>query len=145
MTLSSQLLWNYWSNFHETWYVDRTSYGVMHIGRKFWSPHFCWSYVPWNLENTYTRGYQKVRRLMRWNQYLLSYAYKFSREYKTTNVLSVVKIWAIYVDNQSFYHQKQFIWYGNPAQSPLSFVTFHNVVVFHCYSLYFKTLLAKSS
>ena len=25
----------------------------MHIGRKFWSPHFCWSYVPWNLENTY--------------------------------------------------------------------------------------------
>ena len=23
----------------------------MHIGRKFWSPHFCGSYVPWNLEN----------------------------------------------------------------------------------------------
>ena len=51
--LSSQLLWNYWSDFHGTWYVDRTSYGVMHIGRKFWSPHFCGSYVPWNLENTY--------------------------------------------------------------------------------------------
>ena len=51
MTLSSQLLWNYWSDFHETWYVDRTSYGVMHIGRKFWSPHFCGSYAPWNLEN----------------------------------------------------------------------------------------------
>ena len=46
-----------------------------------------------------TRGYQKVRRLMRWNQYLLSYVYKFSREYNTTNVLSVVNIWAIYVDN----------------------------------------------
>ena len=44
---------------------------------------------------TCTRGYQKVRRLMLWNQYLLSYAYKFSREYKTINVLSVVKIWAI--------------------------------------------------
>ena len=29
--LSSQLLWNYWSNYHETWYVDRTSYVVMHI------------------------------------------------------------------------------------------------------------------
>ena len=49
--LSSKLLWNYCSNYHETWYVDRTSYGVMHIGRKFWSPHFCGSYVPWNLEN----------------------------------------------------------------------------------------------
>ena len=45
--LSSQLLWNYWSNYHETWYV------VMHIGRKFWSPHFCWSYALWNLENTH--------------------------------------------------------------------------------------------
>ena len=40
----------------------------------------------------YTRGYQKVRRLMRLNQYLWSYAYKFCRGYKTTNVLSVVKI-----------------------------------------------------
>ena len=53
MTLSSQLLWNFWSDFHETWYVDRTSYGVMHIGGKFWSPHFCGSYAPWNLENIY--------------------------------------------------------------------------------------------
>ena len=53
MTLSLQLLWNYWSIYHEAWYmyVDRTSYGVMHIGRKFWSPHFCGSYAPWNLEN----------------------------------------------------------------------------------------------
>ena len=25
--------------------VDRTSYVVMHIGRKFWSPHFCRSYA----------------------------------------------------------------------------------------------------
>ena len=50
--LSSQLLWNYWSNYHVTWYVDRTSYVVMHIGRKFWSPHFFGSYAPWNLENT---------------------------------------------------------------------------------------------
>ena len=51
MTLSLQLLWNYWSIYHETWYVDRTLYGVMHIGRKFWSPYFCGSYAPWNLEN----------------------------------------------------------------------------------------------
>ena len=51
--LSSQLLWNYWSDFLETWYVDRTSYVVMHIGRKFWSPHFCGSYALWNLENTH--------------------------------------------------------------------------------------------
>ena len=39
------------SNYHETWYVDRNSYVVMHIGRKFWSPHFCGSYAPWKLEN----------------------------------------------------------------------------------------------
>ena len=25
---------------------------VMHIGRKFFPPYFCGSYVPWNLENT---------------------------------------------------------------------------------------------
>ena len=50
--LSSQLLWNYWSNYHETWYVDKTSYVAMHISMKFWSPHFCGSYAPWNLENT---------------------------------------------------------------------------------------------
>ena len=48
--LSSQLLWKYRSNDHETWYVDRTSYGVQ-IGRKFWSPNFCGSYAPWNLQN----------------------------------------------------------------------------------------------
>ena len=51
--LTSQLLWNYWSNYHEIWYVDRTSYVVMHIRRKFWSPHFCGSYASWNLENTH--------------------------------------------------------------------------------------------
>ena len=51
--LSSQLLWNYCSNYHETWYVDRTSYVVMHIDRKFWSPHFCGSYAPRNFENTH--------------------------------------------------------------------------------------------
>ena len=51
--LSSQLLWNYWSDFHETWNVHRTAYVVMHIGRKFWSPHFCGSYALWNLENTH--------------------------------------------------------------------------------------------
>ena len=37
----------------------------------------------------YTRGYQKVRRLMWWNQYN---AYKLCREYKTTHVLSALTI-----------------------------------------------------
>ena len=50
MTLSLQLLWNYWSIYHKTWYVGH-HYGVMHISRKFWSLHFCGSYAPWNLEN----------------------------------------------------------------------------------------------
>ena len=43
-----------------------------------------------NLEST--RCYQKLRGLMRWNQYFLRYAYKCCREYKTTNILLVVKI-----------------------------------------------------
>ena len=48
---------HYWFNYHETWYVDGTSCVVMHIGRKFWFPHFCGSYAPWNLENTYKRPF----------------------------------------------------------------------------------------
>ena len=36
-----------------------------------------------------------------------------------------------------------FLWYGHPAQSPMSSVTFHNVIVFQCYSLYFNTTLAR--
>ena len=49
-----------------------------------------------------------------------------------------VKFWAKYVDNQSFYHQIQIIWYGHPAQTPLSSVTFHDVIVIQYYSLYFN-------
>ena len=48
---------------------------------------------------------KKVRRLVRWNLYLLSYAYKFCRENNTTNVLLVVEIKLKYVYKQSFYHQ----------------------------------------
>ena len=33
--------------------------------------------------------------------------------------------------------------YGHPAQSPFSFVIFHNVILFQCYFLYFNTLLAR--
>ena len=33
--------------------------------------------------------------------------------------------------------------HGHPAQSPWSSVTFHNFIVFQCYSLYFITLLAR--
>ena len=33
--------------------------------------------------------------------------------------------------------------YGHPAQSPLSSLTFPNVIVFQCYSLYFNALLVK--
>ena len=44
-------------------------------------------------------GLSKVRRLMQWNQYFLRYAYRFCTEYKTTNVLSVVKIQNRDVDN----------------------------------------------
>ena len=39
-----------------------------------------------------TRDYQKVRWLIRWHQYSLSYAYKFCKEFETTHVLSVVKM-----------------------------------------------------
>ena len=48
------------------------------------------------------------------------------------------------VDNKSFYLQIQFEWYGHPAQSPLSSVTFLNVIrCFPCYSLYRNILWAK--
>ena len=50
---------------------------------------------------------------------------------------------ARYVDNLSFYHQIHFTWYDHPAQSSLSSVTFHNVIVFPCYHLYFNKLKAK--
>ena len=46
-SLSAQLLWNYWFDFDETWHVARTSYVVVHITRKFWSPSFCVSYALW--------------------------------------------------------------------------------------------------
>ena len=45
-------------------------------------------------------------------------------------VLLVVKIEAKYVDNYSVYHQIQITWYGHPAQSPLSSLTFHDVIFF---------------
>jgi hypothetical protein len=49
-SLSTQLLWNYWTEFHETWWVVRTPYVVVHIIRKLWSPGICGSYAPLNLE-----------------------------------------------------------------------------------------------
>ena len=39
---------------------------------------------------------------MRWNQYLLSYAYKICGEYNATNRLLFVKIYAKYVDINHF-------------------------------------------
>ena len=49
--LSPQLLWNYWTEINETWYVWRTAYVVVHITRKFWSVKFCGSYSLLHLEN----------------------------------------------------------------------------------------------
>ena len=51
-----------------------------------WYPHMTEILFLIKLENNilviylYTRGYQKVRRLMQWYQYLLSYAYKICWE-----------------------------------------------------------------
>ena len=44
------------------------------------------------------KGYQKVRRPMRCYLYLLSYAYNFCMENKTTNVLLDVKMYIKYAD-----------------------------------------------
>ena len=41
-------------------YVERTSYVVLHIARKFWFPHFCGSYAPWNLEITHKRPCHRI-------------------------------------------------------------------------------------
>ena len=58
-------------------------------------------------------------------KYLLSYAYNFCREIKTTNVLFVVKNWM---------NNKVHVWYGHLSQSPFSSVIFHNVVVIPLYT-----------
>ena len=93
----------------------------------------CWSHrVPY-IEQPSTRGYQKVRRLMQWNQYFLSYAYRFCREYKKQ---LFYQLWKFKLDTLIINHFIiKYILYGHPAQSPLSSVTFHNVIVFHV-SLY---------
>ena len=46
------------TEFCEMWSVARASYVVVHITRKFWSPNFCRSYAPLNLEI-----YQKSHKL----------------------------------------------------------------------------------
>ena len=40
-----------------------------------------------NYSSLTNRGYEKVRRQMPWNQYLLDYAYKLRREYKRTIII----------------------------------------------------------
>ena len=67
---------------------------------------------------------------------------KFRREYKTTIVLLVVKIWTRYVNNCTYNHHIQFTWHGNMVRSPLSSVSFYKVIVFHRYSLYFSLLVS---
>ena len=45
--LSSQLLWNYWSDFHETWYVNRTS--CYAYRQEILIPSFLWELYPLEL------------------------------------------------------------------------------------------------
>ena len=52
-------------------------FGCFSFWLKILNTHGRWRTQEFN--NIYTRGYQKVRRPMRWNQDLLSYAYKFCR------------------------------------------------------------------
>ena len=49
LSLLAQLFAYHWIKYYKTWYVARTSYVVVII-RKFWSPNFCRSYTPLNLE-----------------------------------------------------------------------------------------------
>ena len=97
------------------WYVDPTVFHSL-------------SYEPFAWQTwSSTRGYQKVWRLMQWNQYLLSYAYKVCRKYKT------YLLWKFKLHVETLiiiYPQIHFIWYGHLAQSPLSSMTCH-VIVFH--------------
>ena len=77
------MIWNYWKAVRNT----RVFFDAL---------------IELNKAGKFTRGYEKVRRLMQWNRNLLSYAYKFCREYKTTNVLSAVKIYVRYVEVNHF-------------------------------------------
>jgi hypothetical protein len=90
-SLSAQLLWHYWTEFHETWYVVRTPYVVVHITRKFWSPakfpipENCSAHVPMILKvfcpskinglvmKTFSGKYWHYDRLL----YIYIYIYKF--------------------------------------------------------------------
>ena len=65
-----------------------------------------------------TRGYQKVRRLIRLNQHLIWYAYKLYRGYKTTMIYQLCKF---KLDTLMINH---FIIENGHPQSPLSSVTF---------------------
>ena len=65
---------------------------------------------------------------MRWNQYLLSYAYKFCREYKTTNILLDVKIQAKYVYDKSFLNKYKLHEYNFANIHSKSFTRYRNNV-----------------
>ena len=86
-----------------------------------------------------TRGYQKVRRLMQWNQYFLSYANRFYREYKTTNVLLVVKVYVRYVLINHFIIK--YILYGMVTRRSLFWVPWRSTtsLIFHVTLYIFNT------
>ena len=49
------------------------------------------SFYSFSKQMWHTRDYQNVRRLMQWNQFLLSDAYKFCSEYRPTNFYQLWK------------------------------------------------------
>ena len=51
------------------------------------------------------------------------------------------QFWKFKLDTLIIDYFIQLIWYGHPAQSSWSSVTFYNVIVIQSYSLYFNTLL----
>ena len=78
-----------------------------------------------------TKGYQKLRRLVRWYLYLLSYAYNFCKENKTTMFYWLWKLKSNTLINNHFiikYKVYGMVTRRNPT--PFNSVIFHNVIFF---------------
>ena len=98
------------------------------------------SFYSFSKQMWHTRDYQKVRRLMQWNQFLLSDAYKFCREYKTTNFYQMWKNKLNTLIINKFIIK--YILYGMVTRPSLRWDPwrFTASLFFYVYSLYINTL-----
>ena len=89
------------------------------------------------------RGYQKVRRLVRWNLYLPSNAHNFCRENKTINMFMFYWLWKFQsntlINNHFMIKYKE---HGMVTRCSRRLVLWYSTASLFFF-LYFKTLLAR--